>query len=277
MYRGLYKSKKKKVEFIKLVDPIPSIKEKDQRNTYKNLTQRGVHLFLNKNLVDKSATVDKGEFSKLLVNIIKKENTKRSKNKIYDFYSNEADAKKTTAIHQFYTPKLQESQSKLARHKNLLLMQVKNRSELNALKEYVSNRRTDSKLYERILRNILENGYKQLPEKNNLTQSYGYTFDEKVFMKYNFIVQKETNLQFVLDTLKSNYINANDKPKRFLSLSRERLKNLAKTEFNITDPKVESGKGNLKFSNVKKLRIESAIIGQSVRQKDLNVVMATIS
>jgi hypothetical protein len=286
MYRGLYKSKKKKVEFIKLVDPInPVDKDKDTKDAaYKRMTQRGAHLFLDKTLVAQSSEVSKGEFSKLLATIIKSnEDHKRSENKIYDFYSKETE--KGSVIKHFYTPKLKDDRVTDRQKKILLTQVVKNKAELNALREYINNRRTDSKLYEKILRNILVKGYKQIPEKNTLTATYGYTFDEKAFMKYNFIIQKETNLQFVLDTLKTNYVSTNDKPKDFLSLSREKVGYKSKSDINLTSKVTENSKcSNIRFKNfennkLRKLRfVESA--NTTMRQKlsgnNINSALQTI-
>jgi hypothetical protein len=228
---GLYKPRRKKVEFIKLVDTVETEKDKPTEPIRK-MTTKGAHLLLDKTIVDKSKTITKTELSKLLVNMIKDKTDKSNRigNKIYNYYSKEANSsggKRLSVIKQFYTPQVnpEPSPQNERKSKSLILTTVnKNKNEIVALREYISNKRTDSKVYEKILRNILVKGYKNLPEKHNLTGSYGYTFDEKLFMKYNFILQRDTNLKFVLDSLKTKYVNTQGKPRDFLSLSSTNFK-----------------------------------------------------
>jgi hypothetical protein len=269
MYKGPFK--RKKMEFIKLVD-----KQEEQKDlpkdSFNKLSQRGVHLFLDKNLVDKSQKIDKGVFSELLANIIKEKKEIKSENKIYNFYNKTVSKDKISVIKQFYTPALREHSRKPTTNKNLLLTQiVKNKKELTALKEYISNRRTDSKLYERILKNILAKGYKQLPKSGTTQSTYPYSFDEKIFMKYNFIIQKETNLKFVLDELKNQYVTTNNKPKSLLNTEKVKLR--IKSESNLTTSRFDFSKSNDRLANIKP-RVYSAV--QKNVKKDSNVYLNTI-
>jgi hypothetical protein len=221
------KPKAKKLNFITKLIARKQAQERDQELNHKDQRRsiKGAHLFHNKTIEEetRSTPFNKTEFSKLLVNIIKaKTSTHKTENKIYNFYK-EAPHKKISVIKQFYTPDIKpevKHDSKVS-HSLLITGVVKNKNEKKALQEYVSNKRTDCRLYNSILRNILDKGYKKLPEKNSLTVSYGYTFDEKNFMKYSLITKKETNLGYILNTLKKQYIVSQDKPKSFLSVSND--------------------------------------------------------
>jgi hypothetical protein len=227
------KPPKKRLNFItKLIAKKQQQDKEQQHIDDRRSSARGTHLFHNKSLEaqTQSSLFNKTEFSKLLVSIIQsKDNAKRSDNKIYNFYSQHVPLnKKISVIQHFYTPQLKYDGSnkvEIKRSKSILITGlIKNKKEKQALREYVSNQRTNDKVYNSILKNILVKGYKQLPEKNNLTVSYGYTFDEKKFMKYNLITKRETNLGFILDTLKKKYVLTQNKPKQFLNFSKDSIK-----------------------------------------------------
>jgi hypothetical protein len=211
---------KKRLNFITKLLAKKQALDKEQ-NGESRRTSRGTHLFHNKTLEAQAhaSVFNKCEFSKMLINIIQSNDTQRSDNKIYNFINREVPLnKKISVIQHFYTPHTKhENKLELKRSKSIMLTGlIKNKKEKQALREYISNQRTNDKIYNSILRNILVKGYKKLPEKNNLTASYGYTFDEQKFMKYNFITKRDTNINFILDNLKKKYILTQNKPRHFL-------------------------------------------------------------
>jgi hypothetical protein len=245
----------RETKFVKITQP--DFKEKDiAGEPKKRMSTQGFHLFYDKNLLDKSTTVSKNEFSKLLVTIIKdkeKEKDKdkearRTENKIYDFYTKNDPTLLTSVIKQFYTPQPHPNSKPPARKSTTLLITAgKNKNEMTALKEYM-NKRSDNKIYDQVLKNILIKGYKQLPDKRSPSAN-SFNFDEqKIFMKYNLITQKETDIKFVLETLKKEYIAKQNKPKFFLSLSKNTLmKEFKNNSIGLGNKLKLSCKGNEKY------------------------------